>query len=67
MGTVNQEEQLNRIAVALERINDNLDSISSSLADVSVSLDSLDKTLDGCVSSNGNSHFLCITGNVSTN
>lgn len=67
MGTVNQEEQLARIAEALEGINTSLDSISGSLADVSVSLDSLDKTLDGCVSSYGNSHFLCITGNVSTN
>lgn len=66
MGTVNQEEQLTRIADALERINDNLDSISSSLADVSVSLDSLDKTLDECSCVYGKNRFLCITGNVST-
>lgn len=67
MKTVSNEEQLKRIANALEGINTSLDSISGSLADVSVSLDSLDKTLDGCVSSYGNNHFLCITGNVSTN
>ena len=67
MEAVNKEEQHDRIANALERINDNLDSISSSLADVSVSLDSLDKNLDGCICTNGNSKFLCITGNISTN
>lgn len=48
MGTVNQEEQLARIADALKSI--------------STSLDSLDRTLEGCVSSNGNSHFPCIKG-----
>lgn len=53
MGTVNQEEQLARIAEALESI--------------SISLDSLDRMLEGCISSYGNSNFLCITGNVATN
>ena len=60
MGTVNQEEQLARIADALEEI-------SSSLSEISISLDSLDKTLDRCVCTNGKNSFLCITGNVSTN
>ena len=60
MGEVNQEEQLARIADALE-------SISSSLSDISISLDSLDKTLSGCVCTNGRNNFMCITGNVSTN
>ena len=60
MGAVNQEEQLARIADALE-------SISSSLSDISISLDSLDKTLSGCTCTNGRNDFLCITGNVTTN
>ncbi|WP_300840530.1 hypothetical protein [uncultured Acetatifactor sp.] len=66
MEAVNHEEQLARIADALEGINSNLDSISSFLSEISVSLYSLDKTLDGCTCTNGRSHFLCITGNVST-
>lgn len=60
MGTVNQEEQLARIAEALESINNNL-------SEIAISLDSLDKTLDSCICTYGNNHFLCITGNVSTN
>lgn len=59
MEAVNHEEQLARIADALE-------SISSSLSEISISLDSLDKTLDGCICTNGKNNFLCITGNVST-
>lgn len=59
MEAVNHEEQLARIADALE-------SISSSLSEISVSLDSLDKALDGCICTNGKNNFLCITGNVST-
>lgn len=60
------EELLTRLVVALESINENLDVINSSLTDMSVSLNNMDKNLDGCISVNGNSHFLCITGNVST-
>ena len=60
------EEQLTRIADALEGINSNLEGINSALADISVSLDSLDQTLTGCICTYGNSNFLCITGNVST-
>ena len=67
MGAVNQEEQLARIADALEGINSNLDCISSSLSEISISLDSLDKTLYGCTSTYGNNHFLCVTGNIATN
>lgn len=52
------EELLTRLVDALEGINNNLSGIA-------VSLDSLDKTLDGCISRNGNNRFLCITGNVS--
>ncbi len=73
MEAVNHEEQLARIADALEginsnlnSINSNLNSISSSLSEISVSLYSLDKTLDGCTCTNGRNNFLCITGNVST-
>ena len=53
------EELLTRLVNALERINNNL-------SEIAVSLDSLDKTLNGCISRNGNNCFLCITGNVST-
>lgn len=66
MGTVNQEELLKRIADALENISESLDSINGSLSDVSLSLDSLDKTLSGCICTNGESDFLCITGDIST-
>lgn len=61
------EELLTRLVEALEGINTNLDSISGSLSDASVALDSLDRTFSGCISSYGNNHFLCITGNISTN
>lgn len=53
------EELLTRLVDALEGINNNL-------SDIDVSLDSVEKNLDGCVSVNGDNHFLCITGNVST-
>lgn len=59
MEAVDQEEQLARIADALE-------SVSSFLSEISISLD---KTLDGCilVSQNGKSRYLCISGDVYTN
>lgn len=60
MGEVNQEEQLARIADALE-------SISSSLLKISVSLYSLDKTLSGCTYTGQTGSFLRVTGSVSTN
>ena len=60
------EELLIRLVVALESINENLDAINSFLSDVSVSLNSIDKNLEGCISVNGKSQFLCITGNVTT-
>ena len=60
------EELLTRLVVALESINENLNAINSFLSDVSVSLNSIDKNLEGCISVNGKSQFLCITGNVST-
>ena len=53
------EELLTRLVVALESINNNL-------SEIVVSLDSLEKDLEGCISVNGKSQFLCITGNVST-
>lgn len=53
------EELLIRLVEAMESIN-------SSLSDISISLDSLDKTLSGCVCTNGRNKFMCITGNVST-
>lgn len=60
------EELLTRLVEALEGINENLDVINSSLSEMSVSLDSLEKNLNRCISVNGNSRFLCITGNIST-
>ncbi len=50
METVNQEEQLARIAKALE-------SIDSSLSEISISLDGLNKTLDGCSCASGRNDF----------
>jgi hypothetical protein len=60
------EELLTRLVKALEDINENLDVINSSLADASVSIYKIEKNLDRCISVNGRSQFLCITGNVST-
>lgn len=60
------EELLTRLVDALESINENLDVINSSLSDVSVSLNNIDRNLGGCISVNGKSRFLCITGDVST-
>lgn len=60
------EELMTRMVDALESINENLDVINSSLLDVSVSLNSMEKNLEGCISVNGESQFLCITGNVTT-
>lgn len=66
MGIVNQEEQLARIADALEGINTSLDSINCHLAEACDRLQGIEETLDSCICSYGNNHFLCITGNVST-
>lgn len=60
MGTVNQEEQLARIAEALE-------DISGRLAEACDRLQGIEETLSVCVCHYGNNHFLCITGNISTN
>lgn len=60
MGTINQEQQLARIADALEALNSNV----SEMADL---LERIDQNLDGCICRYGNNQFLCITGNVSTN
>lgn len=61
------EEQFDRIAEALEGIDDSLQSINRFIVDMSATMESLDRTLSGCISTYGNNHFLCITGNVSTN
>ena len=58
------KELLTRLVIAIESINENLDVINSSLADVSVSLYKMEKNLEGCISVNGKSRFLCITGDV---
>lgn len=61
------EELLTCLVVVLGSINENLDAINSFfLSDVSVSLNSIDKNIEGRISVNGKSQFLCITGNVST-
>ena len=60
------EELLTRLVEALESINENLDVINSSLAETSVSIYKMEKNLKGCISVNGKSQFLCITGDVST-
>lgn len=53
------EDQLTRIADALELINGNL-------SDIAEALEGIDLNLNGCISRSGNNSFLCITGNVST-
>jgi len=53
------EDQLTRIADALETINGNL-------ADMAEMLESIDEKLSGCISHVGNNNFLCVTGNIST-
>lgn len=58
MGTVNQEELLERIVDALEGINGNL-------SDINLSLNNLDQNFESCISRIGSSNLLCITGNVS--
>ncbi len=60
------EELLTRLVKTMEDINENLDVINSSLAETSVSIYKMEKNLEGCISVNGKSKFLCITGNVST-
>jgi len=49
MGTVNQEEQLVRIADALESIN-------SHLAEACDRLQDIEETLDSCICKYGNNH-----------
>lgn len=51
----------------LDRIADALEDISSRLAEACDRLQGIEETLGSCVCHNGRSHFLCITGNVSTN
>lgn len=53
------EELLTRLVEALEGINSNL-------SDIAVSLDSLDKNIGSCIAQNGESCFLCITGDITT-
>lgn len=59
MGTVKQEDTLERIADALEGINEELSSISSSLADLSALTDLAD-----CITRSRGGEQFCITGNV---
>lgn len=59
MGTVNQEEQLKRIADALEGMYNRLDDISTSLEDI------VDK-LESCTAVTSHGSFLCVTGNISS-
>lgn len=59
MGTVNQEDQLTRIADALEGIHEEL-------INISLNINCIDNRLSDCISHVGNNNFLCITGNVST-
>lgn len=54
------EEQLKRIADALEGIDQELSSISGSLSSISLSTDALEN-LDKCVNNHGQ---FCITGDV---
>ncbi len=51
----------------LDRIGDALEDISSRIAEACDRLQGVEETLDSCVCDNGNNHFLCITGNISTN
>lgn len=59
MGTVDQEELLERIAAALEEINSNL-------SEINLSLDNFDQNFESCISRIGSNNLLCITGNVTT-
>lgn len=59
MGTVNKEEQL-------ERITDALEAIAKTLIDIEADLDRLYGNIDSCMSRTDRGNFLCITGNVST-
>ena len=59
MGTINQEEQLQRIAGALEGIEHELLSIASSLEDLSILAD-----LVGCIANTPGGRKFCITGDV---
>ena len=62
MGTVRSEDCLERIAIALEGINQELGYINNSLSDMGLSADKL-ADLTECI--NGYNQF-CITGDVTT-
>lgn len=53
------ERKSDRIAEALELINDNLEEIS-------LSLNGIDNNLNGCISRNGNNKYICVTGNITS-
>ena len=54
-----QCRRFDRIAEALEGINNNL-------SEIVLSLDGLDKNLDGCISRTERGNLLCITGDITT-
>lgn len=58
-----------RPEVSLERIADALEGINNNLGEMKVTLDSIDKNIDGCISCSrdGRSKYICITGDVYTN
>lgn len=56
---VSQRDNLERIANALEGIEQSLDSISSSLADMAST-----NPLDDCISKTRAGSALCVTGNI---
>lgn len=56
---VSQSDNLDRIANALEGIEQSLDSISSSLADMAST-----NPLDDCISKTRAGSALCVTGNI---
>lgn len=56
---VSQRDNLERIANALEGIEQSLDSISSSLADMASA-----NPLDDCISKTRAGSALCVTGNI---
>lgn len=60
MGTIKQEEELTRIADALESINSNL-------SDVAEKLEDIERHLDCCIAYSGDRAFFRIAGSVSTN
>lgn len=56
---ISQSDNLDRIANALEGIEQSLDSISSSLADMAST-----NPLDDCISKTRAGSALCVTGNI---